>query len=43
MPGFYITCALFVFLVLGAVLWAGARVSILRLVRYLGREFCRCS
>ncbi|MFC5745066.1 cation:dicarboxylate symporter family transporter [Actinomadura rugatobispora] len=39
MLGFYITCVLFVFVVLGAVLWMGARINILTLLRYLGREF----
>src|SRR5690606_36313073 len=39
MIGFYVTCLLFVFLVLGAVLWLGARVNIFRLLGYLGREF----
>ncbi|MTD57373.1 cation:dicarboxylate symporter family transporter [Amycolatopsis pithecellobii] len=39
MVGFYLTCLVFVFVVLGAVLWFGARVSVLRLLRYLGREF----
>ncbi|GAA2434659.1 C4-dicarboxylate transporter DctA [Actinomadura vinacea] len=39
MLGFYITCALFVFGVLGTVLWAGAQINILSLLRYLGREF----
>lgn len=39
MLGFYLTCALFVFVVLGAVLWFGARMNILRLLRYLAREF----
>ncbi|MCP2334880.1 cation:dicarboxylate symporter family transporter [Actinomadura rupiterrae] len=39
MLGFYVTCALFVFVVLGAVLWLTARISILSLLRYLGREF----
>ncbi|MGH3767138.1 MAG: cation:dicarboxylate symporter family transporter [Pseudonocardiaceae bacterium] len=39
MLGFYLTCALFVFVVLGAVLWLGARVSIVALLRYLAREF----
>jgi aerobic C4-dicarboxylate transport protein len=37
--GFYITCLIFVFVVLGPVLWAFARVSVLSLLRYLGREF----
>ncbi|WP_028935403.1 cation:dicarboxylate symporter family transporter [Pseudonocardia spinosispora] len=39
MFGFYVTCAVFVFVVLGAILWIGARVSVFSLLRYLGREF----
>lgn len=39
MLGFYVTCAVFVFVVLGAVLWAVSRISILSLLRYLAREF----
>ncbi|MFL6145280.1 MAG: cation:dicarboxylate symporter family transporter [Labedaea sp.] len=39
MLGFYLTCLIFVFGVLGTILWAVARVSLLALVRYLGREF----
>jgi aerobic C4-dicarboxylate transport protein len=39
MLGFYTTCFIFVFLVLGTILWAVARVSILKLFRYLGKEF----
>ncbi|WAL69659.1 cation:dicarboxylase symporter family transporter [Amycolatopsis cynarae] len=39
MLGFYITCVLFVFVVLGAVLWLGARVNVFSLMRYLAREF----
>ncbi|MBE1573905.1 aerobic C4-dicarboxylate transport protein [Amycolatopsis roodepoortensis] len=39
MIGFYLTCLVFVFGVLGAVLWLGARVNIFTLLRYLGREF----
>ncbi|HEX4248376.1 MAG TPA: cation:dicarboxylase symporter family transporter [Pseudonocardia sp.] len=39
MVAFYATCAVFVFGVLGAVLWVGARVNIFALLRYLGREF----
>jgi aerobic C4-dicarboxylate transport protein len=39
MLGFYATCLLFVFCVLGAVLWLAARVNIFQLLRYLGREF----
>ncbi|WP_153037365.1 cation:dicarboxylate symporter family transporter [Amycolatopsis sp. YIM 10] len=39
MLGFYATCLLFVFVVLGSVLWFGARVNLFSLLRYLGREF----
>src|SRR3954465_3903015 len=39
MIGFYATCLVFVFVVLGIVLWLGARVFIWNLLRYLGREF----
>jgi len=39
MLGFYVTCAIFVFGVLGTILWTFARVNILLLLRYLGREF----
>ncbi|HEV2780579.1 MAG TPA: cation:dicarboxylase symporter family transporter [Actinophytocola sp.] len=39
MLGFYATCLIFVFGVLAAVLWAVARVNLLSLLRYLGREF----
>jgi aerobic C4-dicarboxylate transport protein len=39
MLGFYLTCALFVFVVLGTLLWFGARINLLSLLRYLGREF----
>ncbi|MGH3774667.1 MAG: cation:dicarboxylate symporter family transporter [Pseudonocardiaceae bacterium] len=39
MLGFYLTCVLFVFVVLGSVLWLGARVNIVALLRYLAREF----
>ena len=39
MLGFYATCAIFVFVILGALLWAVARINILALLRYLGREF----
>jgi aerobic C4-dicarboxylate transport protein len=39
MIGFYLTCALFVFVVLGSVLWLGAGVNIVALLRYLAREF----
>ncbi|MFE4538529.1 cation:dicarboxylate symporter family transporter [Streptomyces scopuliridis] len=39
MIGFYITCALFVFLVLGALLRVVAGVNIFSLLKYLGREF----
>ena len=39
MVGFYVTCVLFVFVVLGALLRVIAGVNILRLLGYLGREF----
>jgi aerobic C4-dicarboxylate transport protein len=39
MLGFYVTCLIFVFGVLSTLLWAVARMNILQLLRYLGREF----
>ncbi|NNG40255.1 cation:dicarboxylase symporter family transporter [Flexivirga sp. ID2601S] len=39
MIAFYITCFLFVFCVLGAILWFVAKVNVFKLFRYLGREF----
>jgi aerobic C4-dicarboxylate transport protein len=39
MAGFYLTCVLFVFVVLGTVLRVFAGVNILALFRYLAREF----
>jgi aerobic C4-dicarboxylate transport protein len=39
MLGFYITCFLFVIIILGTLLRAVTGVSIFRLLRYLGREF----
>ncbi|OEV05671.1 cation:dicarboxylate symporter family transporter [Streptomyces oceani] len=39
MIGFYITCALFVFLALGLILRLVSGVNIFRLLKYLGREF----
>jgi aerobic C4-dicarboxylate transport protein len=39
MIGFYVTCAVFVFVVLGTLLRAVSGVNILSLLRYLGREF----
>ncbi|WP_091560732.1 cation:dicarboxylate symporter family transporter [Micromonospora pattaloongensis] len=39
MIGFYVTCAIFVVVFLGLLLWLVARVSIFSLLRYLGREF----
>jgi aerobic C4-dicarboxylate transport protein len=39
MLGFYVTCAIFVFVVLAVILWAFARMNILLLLRYLAREF----
>ncbi|MGW2049589.1 cation:dicarboxylate symporter family transporter [Streptomyces sp. NPDC001858] len=39
MLGFYVTCFLFVFIVLGALLKAISGLNILSLFKYLGREF----
>ncbi|WP_157245275.1 cation:dicarboxylate symporter family transporter [Nonomuraea typhae] len=39
MIGFYVTCLLFVGLVLGPLLWLVARINLWSLLRYLGREF----
>lgn len=39
MVGFYITCAIFVFVVLGTILRLVAGVNLLLLLKYLGREF----
>ncbi|MGZ6780620.1 MAG: cation:dicarboxylate symporter family transporter [Mycobacterium sp.] len=39
MLAFYLTCIIFVFGVLGTVLWTVSRVSIFKLVRYLAREY----
>ncbi|MGH3352674.1 MAG: cation:dicarboxylate symporter family transporter [Nocardioides sp.] len=39
MIAFYITCALFVFVVLGAILWLSTGVNLFKLLRYLAREF----
>ncbi|MFR9775233.1 cation:dicarboxylate symporter family transporter [Micromonospora sp. MS34] len=39
MFGFYATCVVFVFVVLGTLLWLVARISIFKLLGYLGREF----
>jgi aerobic C4-dicarboxylate transport protein len=39
MIAFYIACVLFVFVLLGTILRVAAGVSILSLLRYLGREF----
>ncbi|WP_329247274.1 cation:dicarboxylase symporter family transporter [Actinoallomurus sp. NBC_01490] len=39
MVAFYITCVLFVVVVLGLLLWVVARVNLFSLLRYLAREF----
>ncbi len=39
MAAFYLTCVIFVFGVLGALLWTVARVSVFKLARYLAREY----
>jgi len=39
MIAFYITCAVFIFGILGTMLWAVARINIFRLMKYLAREY----
>ncbi|MCM4077538.1 cation:dicarboxylate symporter family transporter [Paractinoplanes hotanensis] len=39
MLGFYVTCAIFVFVILAAILWLVARMNIFALLKYLSREF----
>lgn len=39
MFAFYVTCFLFIFLVLGSILWIVARVNVFRFLKYLGKEF----
>ncbi|WP_199176633.1 cation:dicarboxylate symporter family transporter [Subtercola sp. Z020] len=39
MIAFYITCALFIVIILGGLLWISARTNIFQLMRYLGREY----
>ncbi|NYD68254.1 cation:dicarboxylate symporter family transporter [Agromyces atrinae] len=39
MIAFYITCALFIVVVLGSLLWMVTRVNIFRMMKYLGREY----
>ena len=39
MVAFYITCILFIVVVLGSLLWAVTRVSIFKVMKYLGREY----
>ena len=39
MLGFYTTCVVFIFAVLGPLLWLFARVNVFKLLAYLGREF----
>jgi Na+/H+-dicarboxylate symporter len=39
MAAFYATCLIFVFGVLGSLLWTFVRINILSLLRYLAREF----
>ncbi len=39
MLAFYVTCLLFVFVILGPLLWVVSRLGILTLFRYLAREF----
>ncbi|WP_433759274.1 cation:dicarboxylate symporter family transporter [Nocardia sp. CA-135398] len=39
MIAFYLTCLVFIFGVLGVLLWGVSRVSVFKLVRYLAREY----
>ena len=39
MTGFYVTCLIFVFVILGTILYVVTRVNVMRLFKYLGREF----
>jgi len=39
MIAFYVTCLLFVVVILGTLLWSVTRLNIFRLLKYLGREF----
>lgn len=39
MVAFYITCFLFIAVVLGSLLWAVTRINIFSLMKYLGREY----
>lgn len=39
MVAFYVTCILFIVVVLGALLWAVTRVNIFSLMKYLAREY----
>jgi aerobic C4-dicarboxylate transport protein len=39
MLAFYVTCAIFVFLILGTILRLVAHISVFKLLKYLGREF----
>ncbi|WP_454119345.1 cation:dicarboxylate symporter family transporter [Microbacterium lacticum] len=39
MVAFYITCAVFIFGILGTMLYAVARINIFSLMKYLGREY----
>lgn len=39
MIGFYLTCAVFVIVILGSLLWAVTRVNIFSMMKYLGREY----
>ncbi|EWC60522.1 C4-dicarboxylate-transport transmembrane protein DctA [Actinokineospora spheciospongiae] len=39
MLGFYLTCLLFVTVVLGGLLWLVTRINLFKLLAYLGREF----
>jgi aerobic C4-dicarboxylate transport protein len=39
MIAFYVTCIIFIVCILGLVLWLSARISIFKLLKYLGKEY----
>jgi aerobic C4-dicarboxylate transport protein len=39
MAAFYITCALFIFIILGTILWLNTRINVFTFLKYLGSEF----
>ena len=39
MAGFYLTCIIFVFIILATVLWSVTKQNVFKLAKYLGREY----